>query len=142
MSTVVLSINAGSSSLKTTLYVYGKEKQLKSLAKAEVSNINSQPAQLKYSSGDKQDKKDVDTIKDHEAAFGHILKAFLEDTNITEVKSKDDIHYTCHRVVQGGDYHEDQLITKETFKKIEDLEDLAPLYVTYVAQLQPSGARH
>lgn len=139
MSTVVLSINAGSSSLKTTLYAYGDEKELKSLAKAEVSNINSQPAQLKYTSKDKQDKSDVDDVKDHKAAFGRILHAFLEDASIEEVKSKDDIRYACHRVVQGGDYHEDQLITKETFEKIEALEDLAPLYV---GKPQPLGSRH
>lgn len=127
MSTVILSINAGSSSLKTTLYVYGSEKKLKSLAKAEVSNINSQPAQLKYSSKDKQDKKDVNDIKDHAAAFELVLNSFLNDANVDEVKSKDQIKYATHRVVQGGDFEEDQLITKETFRKIEDLEDLAPL---------------
>lgn len=129
MSTVVLSINAGSSSLKTTLYAYGKEKELKSLAKAEVSNINSQPAQLKYSSSAKQEKQDVDNIKDHKAAFERVLDAFLNDDSVKDVKSKDDIRYACHRVVQGGDFEEDQLITKETFHKIESLEDLAPLYV-------------
>lgn len=127
MSTIILSINAGSSSLKTTLYAYGDEKKLKSLAKAEVSNINSQPAQLKYSSNGQQDKKDVDDVKDHEAAFDLVLKSFLEDSSLEEVKSKDQIKYATHRVVQGGDFEEDQLITKETFKKIEDLEDLAPL---------------
>lgn len=128
MSTTILSINAGSSSLKSTLYAYGKNKQLKSLAKAEISNINSQPAQLKYTSSASQEKKDVDDIKDHKAAFERILDAFLKDEGLKEVKSKDNINYTCHRVVQGGDYHEDQLITKETFHKIEALEDLAPLH--------------
>ncbi|KAK5106093.1 hypothetical protein LTS08_000209 [Lithohypha guttulata] len=128
MSTVILSINAGSSSLKTTLYAYGKEKQLKSLAKAEVSSINSQPAQLKYTSSATQDKQDVDNIKDHKAAFERVLNAFLDDGSLKEVQSKDDIRYACHRVVQGGDFHEDQLITKETFDKIEALEDLAPLH--------------
>lgn len=128
MSTVILSINAGSSSLKATLYAYGDEQKLRSLAKAEVSNINSQPAQLKYSSSAKQDKNDVDDIPDHKAAFEHVLKSFLEDESVKEVKNKDDIRYACHRVVQGGDFEEDQLITKETFHKIEALEDLAPLY--------------
>lgn len=113
--------------MKTTLYAYGDEKKLRSLAKAEISNINSQPAQLKYSSQAKQDKKDIDNISDHKAAFEHILESFLHDKSVTEVKNKDDIRYACHRVVQGGDFEEDQLITRETFQKIEALEDLAPL---------------
>lgn len=128
MSTVILSINAGSSSLKTTLYSYGEQKELKTLAKCEISNINQQPASLKYSSGKDSDKRDVDDISDHSAAFKSILDQFISDKNVTEVKNKDDIHYTTHRVVQGGDFHEDQLITKETFEKIEALEDLAPLH--------------
>ena len=127
MSTVVLSINAGSSSLKTTLYVHGSEQRLKSWAKAEISNINQRSTQLKYTSDIRKDKKDVNNIQDHKAAFEHVLDAFLSDGSVKEVKSKDDIHYACHRVVQGGDFREDELITRETFKKIEALEDLAPL---------------
>lgn len=126
MSTVVLSINAGSSSLKTTLYAFGKERQLKCLAKAEISGINAQP-QLKYSSLASKDKTDAGDIQDHKAAFTYVLHAFLNDTSVQEVKAKGDIRYVCHRVVHGGDFREDQLITKETFHKIEALEDLAPL---------------
>lgn len=141
MSTVILSVNAGSSSLKTTLYAYGKDKQLKSLAKAEISNINSQPAQLKYSSGSTDEKKDVD-IKDHTAAFVRVLDAFLHDGNVKLVKNKDDIRYACHRVVQGGDFEEDQLITKETFHKIESLEDLAPLHNKSAVDLMLACREH
>lgn len=128
MSTVILSINSGSSSLKTTLYSYGEDKDLKALAKAEISSINQQPAKLKYSSKDISDKRDVDDIADHRAAFERILDAFIADKNVTEVQGKSDIRYTTHRVVQGGDFNEDQLITRETFEKIEALEDLAPLH--------------
>ncbi len=136
MSTVILSINAGSSSLKTSLYAYGEEKKLRSLAKAEVSNINSHPAQLKYSSQVKHDKKDVGDIPDHKVAFEQVLDSFLKDESVREVQNKNDINYACHRVVQGGDFEEDQLITKETFQKIEALEDLAPLYAWCLLELQ------
>lgn len=128
MSTVILSINAGSSSLKTTLYSFGDDKVLKSLAKADVSSISQKPAKLKYSSNGSSDKSDLDDISDHSAAFKHILDLFINDDEVKEVKSKDDIQYATHRVVQGGDFHEDQLITKETFEKIQALEDLAPLH--------------
>ena len=130
MSTVILSINAGSSSLKTTLYNYGSETKLQSLAKAEISNINQQPASIKYSSQSKNDKQDIAGIPDHKAAFEHVLDVFLRDESVKEVQTKDDIKYACHRVVQGGDFEDDQLITKETYEKIEALEDLAPLYGT------------
>lgn len=132
MTVVILSINAGSSSLKTTLYTRVENgRDLKAIAKAEISNINQPPAQLKYASaGRSQSKKDIDTINDHQSAFEHVLDTFLNDKNVTDVQSKDDINYACHRVVQGGNFKDDQLITKETFHKIEALEDLAPLYAT------------
>lgn len=126
--TVILSINAGSSSLKATLYAYGEEKKLRSIAKAEISNINQPPARLKYSAGGQQDKKEIREIGDHAAAFEYIWKTFLDDERVKEMKDRKSIKYACHRVVQGGEYHEDQLITQETFHKIEALEDLAPLH--------------
>ena len=128
MSTVILSINTGSSSLKTTLFIHGQDRKLHSLAKAEISSINQQPAKLKYSINNDSKTSEVDDIPDHKAAFQRILKAFLQDERINEVSTRDDIQYACHRVVQGGDFTEDQLITRETFHKIEALEDLAPLH--------------
>jgi acetate kinase len=67
-------------------------------------------------------------IHDHRAAFEHILDAFIADAEIPEVPNKESIQYACHRVVQGGRFEEDQLITKDTFDKINKLSDLAPLY--------------
>ena len=107
---VILSINAGSSSLKTTLFVEeGKGNggmDLRRLASAEISSINSPPAHLKYLRGSYKDSSDVGEIKDHRGAFEHVLNAFLSDSEIPEVSSKDDIDYTSHRVVQGGDFEE------------------------------------
>lgn len=126
MSQLILSINAGSSSLKTTLYSTGEEKKLRKLAKAEVSSIGDK-ATLKYEQDEHERKDKLEDVKDHRQAFECVLNAFLEDEHIA-LKSKDDINYACHRVVQGGDFEEDQLITQETFHKIEALSDLAPLH--------------
>lgn len=130
MPNVILSINAGSSSLKTTLFVEegeGQNKQLRRLASAEISAIGDAP-KLKYIRGPYKDTSEIGQIHDHKGAFEHVLHAFLSDKEVPQVSSKDDIHYACHRVVQGGDFKEDQLITRETYDKIEKLSDLAPLY--------------
>ena len=127
MSQLILSINAGSSSLKCSLYAASEGEKLQRLASAEVSAINELPAKLKYTRGGQNQESDLDDVKDHRQAFENVLKAFLDDKEV-KLKSKDDIKYACHRVVQGGDFEEDQLITKETFDKIEALSDLAPLY--------------
>ena len=129
MPQLILSINAGSSSLKCSLYRASDDaKDLKLLAKAEISAINQPPATLKYSCNELQSTAKIGNVKDHKQAFEQVLTAFLEDQKV-EVKSKDDIRYACHRVVQGGGFTDDQLITLETFHKIEALSDLAPLYV-------------
>ena len=125
-SQIILAINAGSSSLKITLFEE-KGKQLSSLANCEVSSINQPPAKRKYTCGDNKVNDEVD-VKSHEDAFGHILQAFLEEKSLSQVKGPESITYACHRVVHGGDFPEDQLITEETFHKIEKLEDLAPLH--------------
>jgi len=129
MAVIILSINAGSSSLKTTLFQQQEGQKLRRLASAEISAINQPPANLKYvGTSGKKTNSELENVQDHKEAFDHVLNTFLSDSEITEVKTKDDIRYACHRVVQGGDFEEDQLITKETFAKIEALEDLAPLY--------------
>jgi acetate kinase len=123
MSQLILSINAGSSSLKCGLYrTDDKRTKLTLLAKAEVSAIGQKGSTIKYNK-----KKDDISVDDHAAAFGHVLKAFTADKDV-DVKSGDDITYACHRVVQGGSFRDDELITRETFHKIEALSDLAPLH--------------
>ena len=110
MSAVILSINAGSSSLKTTLFVEegsgSGSKDLRRLASAEISSINSPPARLKYLRGTYKDTSEVGQVGDHKHAFEHVLNAFVSDKEIPEVSSKDDIDYTAHRVVQGGNFAE------------------------------------
>ena len=116
-SAVILSINAGSSSLKTTVFVEegtgSGSKGLRRLASAEISSINSPPASLKYLRGTYKDTSEVGDIEDHKQAFEHVLDAFISDSDIPEVSSKDDIDYTAHRVVQGGNF-EEKLVMLQT----------------------------
>ena len=115
-SAVILSINAGSSSLKTTLFVEEEtgsgSKDLRRLASAEISSINSPPACLKYLRGNCKDTSEVGDVQDHKQAFEHVLNAFISDSEIPEVSSKDDIDYTSHRVVQGGNFEEKSAISQ------------------------------
>ena len=123
-----MSINSGSSSVKITLFS-SDQNRLSKIASAEISGLTSPPTKLKYGrANEKSESKELgDKIKGHNAAFQYILDAFFSDKNISEVAGKDDITYACHRVVHGGDFGEDQLITEETYHKLEALEDLAPL---------------
>ncbi|KPI42089.1 putative acetate kinase [Cyphellophora attinorum] len=123
MAHLILSINAGSSSLKCGLYRSSEDKRtLSLLAKAEVSAIGQKGSSIKYN----KQSREI-SVDDHAAAFEHVLKSFTADKDV-DVKTGDDIEYACHRVVQGGSFRDDELITRETFHKIEALSDLAPLH--------------
>ena len=130
MSQLILSINAGSSSLKCSLYRTSEDaKDLKLLAKAEIAlGQHQSSATLTCSVNDQKNTSELEDVDDHKQGFEHVLKALLKDQQ-ADLKSKDDIRYACHRVVQGGPFKSDQLITRETFNKFEALSDLAPLYV-------------
>merc|ERR1712230_236946 len=135
MSQLILSINAGSSSLKCSLYsTDAPQEKLEKLAGGEVSAIGTERAHLKYTRGSSKHDTDLDNVKEHRDAFEHVLDAFLNDTEVA-VNAKEDIGYACHRVVQGGDFRDDELITRETFHKIEALSDLAPLHNASAVQL-------
>lgn len=128
-SKIILAINAGSSSLKITLFSAQSSPSpcLEKIAAAEVSGFTDPPAKEKYRRGSYSSKNELPDIKSHDDAFQHILNTFINDKDLTEVQSKDDITYACHRVVHGGDYTTDHFINTHTYHKIEELEDLAPL---------------
>ena len=135
---VILAINAGSSSVRVTLFVQEEEEKLVQIAAAQVSGLSSPPAKLKYSrGGGTSETRALDDIRSQDDAFKYILNTILDDRNLKEVRSKDDISYVCHRVVHGGDFQDMELINKDTYHKIEALEDLAPLHnASAVAILQ------
>lgn len=131
---LVLSLNAGSSSLKISLYeatstgsVEFVVKPVKLLLTASISSISAPPAQFSFksvslSSQSHNDEK-VDSITDHASAFSHFLDCLREGASV----DKNRIAYICHRVVHGGDYLEPVEISQETYDHIEKLSDLAPL---------------
>ena len=98
---VILSINAGSSSVKVTLFTAEGDAPEK-IAAAEISGLSAPPAQFTYSRDDDKHKEELpSSIISHNDAFQHILESFLRDKNLEFISSRDHIDYACHRVVHG-----------------------------------------
>ncbi|KAL1605049.1 hypothetical protein SLS60_004592 [Paraconiothyrium brasiliense] len=127
---IILSINAGSSSVKISVYKAEPSSTTpQQLAEATVEGLTAPPAKLKYSRGDQDIKgKEIENINSQEDAFNYILSHLQKDDGLPELSKTEDIHFTCHRVVHGGDYPRAQIIDKETYHHIEELSDLAPLH--------------
>lgn len=131
MPEVILSINAGSSSVKISVYKTPASDSIipTQLAEAVVEGLTAPPAKLKYTRGDEKIKgQELENIGSQEDAFRYILDHLANDEGLSEINHKEDIKFTCHRVVHGGDYARSQVIDKKTYHQIEDLSDLAPLH--------------
>jgi len=131
MPEIILSINAGSSSVKISVYETPKDGGSVpfQLAEATVEGLTAPPAKLKYERGDEKIKgKEIEGVNTQEDGFRYILDHLTNDQGLPELNKKEDIHFTCHRVVHGGDYPRSQVIDKETYHHIEELSDLAPLH--------------
>ncbi|KIW02395.1 acetate kinase [Verruconis gallopava] len=127
---VILSVNAGSSSVKVSVYKdVGKGKDPEELAVVQVDGLTAPPPTLKYSRGNRSIKgQELQGIESQEDGFRYIMQHLEEDEGLPELSNRDDISFVTHRVVHGGDYPRAQVITKETYHHIEILSDLAPLH--------------
>jgi acetate kinase len=132
---LILAINAGSSSLKISLFSLRSEHASSSnspvnlILTSSLDGISSPPATFSFSFSDpsKSDKtikkEKVEDVKDHASAFPHFLERLEKDGGIKQ----DDIKNVCHRVVHGGDYEKPVIVSQEAYHHIEALTDLAPL---------------
>jgi acetate kinase len=118
----VLSVNAGSSSLKFQMYEMPEEKEL-IYGYFERIGLENSFYQLKING--KKSKKEAD-LKNHSDAVKFLIEELFEN-NI--VKDLEEIKGIGHRVVHGGDkYSTPTIINEEVIKTIEELSDLAPLH--------------
>lgn len=131
MAKILLSINAGSSSVKVSVYkTAGKKVDPKELAVVQVDGLTAPPPVLKYERGEKSIKgKELKDVTGHESAFAYILDQLISDQGLPEVSKRGDLNGAIHRIVHGGDYPHVQVIGKDTYEDIEKLSDLAPLSV-------------
>ena len=118
----VLSVNAGSSSLKFQMYEMPEEKVLIS-GVFERIGIDGSFYTIKIN-GEKL-KKEV-SLSNHKVAFEILVKELLDNK---VVENLDEIKGIGHRVVQGGDYFDKTVVVDEdVIAKIDELSSLAPLH--------------
>lgn len=118
----VMSVNAGSSSLKFQLFEMDDESVITS-GVVERIGLDDSIFTIKYDG-----KKEVKTcpIKDHTVAVRMLLDTLVEKKIVQDLS---DIKGVGHRVVQGGAYFDQSVIVDDdVVKKIDELKDLAPLH--------------
>jgi acetate kinase len=118
----IISINAGSSSLKFQLYLMPEEKVLIS---GLFDRIGLDASSYTLKLNDQKIKVEIE-LKNHDDAVDILLNKLIELNVITKYE---DIHAVGHRVVHGGSvYSESVLLNEENISEIEKLSDLAPLH--------------
>lgn len=120
MNKVILVINAGSSSIKFSLFTL---KALTLIYHGEIENISEKPQLTIYNKKHSQIAKQSISSAGYESALRKLFDWLLHlEEPIT-------LHSVGHRVVHGGTYFlEPTLITADTIKKIAALNPLAPLH--------------
>ncbi len=117
-----IAINAGSSSLKFTLYEMPAEEEIVS-GIIERVGLKDSVFTTKYN-GEKY--KVVEDIKNHEIAIHMVLDKLIE---LKVIENYEEITGVGHRVVAGGEIFKDSaLITDEVITQIEELAEFAPLH--------------
>jgi len=129
---LILAVNAGSSSLKISLYQRVQEdpKALCLLLTSSISSISAPPAKVSFQRADisqaaKHRDESERSIRDHESAIIYFLDRLKADVSI----DRQQVKHICHRVVHGGDYTEPTIISEQSYHHIKTLSDLAPLRV-------------
>ena len=119
---IVLSVNAGSSSLKFQAFDMPEETVLIS---GVFERIGMKDSFYTIKLNDEKIKKEVE-LKNHERAMELVMEELMEN-NIVE--SLDDIKAIGHRIAQGGPYFDKTVeMTDENLKKVRELFSLAPLH--------------
>ena len=118
----ILSVNAGSSSLKFRLYEMPQEELL---MKGTIERIGLSGGVYSIRIGDTKVEKEID-FADHSEAVEILLKDLVEQGIIKDLS---EIKAVGHRVVHGGNkYSRSVVLTKRVVKEINEISDLAPLH--------------
>ncbi|KAI6900505.1 hypothetical protein KC318_g11734 [Hortaea werneckii] len=158
MSKIILAINAGSSSVKVSVFSYHPttspnnppsskdnrdqiDTSLTELAQIQISNLTASPALLTYTRQGSSNNSSSPTtpnknsplpasISTPRTAFQKILSVLLQDPDLPDLNSPADITVAVHRIVHGGgDFSTPTFLDDdETVAHLERLSDLAPLH--------------
>ncbi|MDE5758664.1 MAG: acetate kinase, partial [Allobaculum sp.] len=119
---IVMSVNAGSSSLKFQVYEMPQEKVL---AKGLVERIGLPDGVFSITIDGKKYTKTED-IPDHEAAVRLLVEALLEHHVVNDLS---EIQAVGHRIVHGGEFYAESVVASpEAVEKVEECIPLAPLH--------------
>ncbi|KAI1638176.1 acetate and butyrate kinase-like protein [Biscogniauxia mediterranea] len=141
MKKIILSINAGSSSVKISVYSSEQNQDPEKLAETQITGITAPPAKLTYTRRDEtviKNREVTERLETQNDAFKILLRTLTEDAGLPEIASKNDIAIACHRIVHGGDYTSAQVINQDTLHHLEALTDLAPLHNIKALQIVQS----
>ncbi len=126
MNKIVLTLNAGSSSLKFAAFVLVNGGDLNLLASGQIEGLGAIPrGSVKSASGEKTELAFDSSAEgaDHQAAMGGILNWLLREGHAASVDA------VGHRVVHGGpDLVDPMLLNEEVIAKLKRLIPLAPLH--------------
>ena len=118
----ILTVNAGSSSLKFNMISLPEQKELIS---GNFEKIGLKDGIYSIKINGSKVKKQAD-MKDHKEAILLLIKELLDNKIIA---SLDEIDGIGHRIVHGGNkYSSSVLIDEKVIREIEDLSTLAPLH--------------
>ena len=118
----ILSVNAGSSSLKFQMYEMPEEKEL---IYGYFERIGQKDSFYTIKMNGEKTRKEVD-LSNHSVAVGFLIKELLEN-NIIE--SVEEVKGVGHRVVQGADkFNKSVVIDNTVLDIIDDLSIMAPLH--------------
>jgi len=118
----ILTVNAGSSSLKFSLFCLPEEQEL---VNGYFERIGTDGSFYTLKIGSQKLKKEL-AIADHLAAI-EVVKQELISNNI--IKSLDEIGAVGHRVVHGGMYYsKSAIVNDELLENVKSCNDLAPLH--------------
>ncbi|KAI9803333.1 MAG: hypothetical protein M1826_004970 [Phylliscum demangeonii] len=143
MAKIILSINAGSSSVKISVYsVSGSTPQ--ALVETQIDGLTAPPCTFTYKSRRQQIQHQplTESITAQDQAFQYMLDHLVQDDDLPEIKRREDIKLACHRIVHGGDFENAQVITSETYHTLEALTDLAPLHNASALSIVESCIKH
>ncbi|MDR2165618.1 MAG: acetate/propionate family kinase [Zoogloeaceae bacterium] len=143
MSKAILTINAGSSSIKFALFPVARELEQTAVISGQIEGIGTPAAKLaaKDNEGGKLANENLPIANpNHQQAFDHLFKWFGAHAAVWEIAA------VGHRVVHGGEHFSKPLkLDRETITKLTELIPLAPLHqphnlagISAIAALMPT----